>query len=131
MIIPGKPISKARPRFFRRGAFVGTYSTQKTEEGLFMLQVQSRLPPGHKPPSGPVKVELVFGMPIPKSMPKSKVKGIPYWHDKKPDLDNLVKFVLDAIRNLVIADDATVSALIAVKLYAIAPFTEITVEELT
>ena len=134
MTIPGKPISKARPRFFRRGNFVGTYNSQMTEEGKFIFQVQSKLPPGFKPVTGPCLVELCFEMPIPKSAKKHQLhqieQNLPWYHDKKPDIDNLVKFVLDSIRNIIISDDASVSSLRAVKRYGYQPSTQITVEAL-
>lgn len=133
--IPGKPISKHRPRFFRKGDFVGTYNDQKTEEGKFMLQAQAQIPPGWEKPSGPVRVTMHFFMPIPKSWPKHKIQdveqGLPIWHDKRPDGDNLAKFVLDCLRDLLFADDATVASIQAVKLYAKNPATEITVQRLT
>ena len=41
--IPGKPIAKARPRFYRRGKGVGVYSDQTTEEGRWIVLANSQI----------------------------------------------------------------------------------------
>ncbi len=64
--IPGKPIAKARPRFYRRGKHVGTYNSQETEEGKFILEVKSQMN-GHELITGPITLTCVFVMPVPKS----------------------------------------------------------------
>ncbi len=79
----------------------------------------------HAPPEpwkGPVKIELAFGLPKPKSAPKKKR----VWPDKRPDLDKLVRAVLDAITHVLVADDSQVVELHASKDYA-APGVTITV----
>lgn len=132
--IPGKPIAKKRPRFFRRGNFVGTYSDQKTEESRFMMEIKNQLPKTWDKPTGPVTINMRFGMPVPKSFPKAKAikiqAGYIVYHDKKPDLDNMEKFVLDCIRDFVISDDAIVAVLKSVKHYSQNPYTGITIERL-
>jgi Holliday junction resolvase RusA-like endonuclease len=54
--------------------------------------------------TGPVGVSICFTMPKPKSAPKTRRT----WPDKRPDLDKLVRTILDAITGEVIADDAQV-----------------------
>jgi len=66
LTIPGKPIAKKRPRFFRRGKFVGTYNEQQTEEGRWQLMAQSQIK--ETVPTGtPIALVCMFYMPIPKS----------------------------------------------------------------
>lgn len=130
----GKPIAKKRPRFFRRGDFVGTYSDQKTEESKFMMEIKAQLPEGYLKPQGPVSIRLSFGMPVPKSIPKAKARDIQggalVYHDHKPDLDNLEKFVLDCLRDYVIGDDSTVVALRSFKHYSEEPYTYICIDRI-
>ncbi len=117
--IPGKPIAQNRPRFFRRGSFVGTYNDQETEEGRWMLEVKSQLPKGFMPISGPVKIKAEFRFPYPSSFSKREQKQRAWhWNEKKPDLDNLEKFALDCLRNLVIGDDAAVCEMSSAKIYS-------------
>jgi crossover junction endodeoxyribonuclease RusA len=63
--------------------------------------------------TGPVGVSIYFTMPKPKSAPKTRRT----WPDKRPDLDKLVRAILDAITGEVIADDAQVVTLQATKDY--------------
>ena len=65
------------------------------------------------PFTGPVGVSICFTVPKPKSAPKTRRT----WPDKRPDLDKLVRAILDAITGEVIADDAQVVQLLASKVY--------------
>jgi Holliday junction resolvase RusA-like endonuclease len=65
------------------------------------------------PMQGPVGVSICFTVPKPKSAPKTRRT----WPDKRPDLDKLVRTILDAITGEVIADDAQVVQLLAGKSY--------------
>jgi len=65
------------------------------------------------PIEGAVAVTLLFRLPRPKSAPKKKW----IYPSKRPDLDKLVRAVLDAITNVIIADDSQVVSLTATKDY--------------
>lgn len=130
LTIPGIPIAKKRPRFFRRGKFVGTYNAQETEEGRFMFELHRLF--NETPLEGPLKLKLVFAMPIPKSLSKAKIKEIlagTLRHTKKPDLDNLVKFVKDCCNGVIWKDDSQVFELKARKEYSDIAKTFIEIEE--
>ena len=62
---------------------------------------------------GPVRVEVTFHFPHPKSRPK-KCK----WPDVRPDLDKLGRSILDALTGIAWRDDAQVCELILTKLYS-------------
>lgn len=64
--------------------------------------------------TGPLGVSVAFTLPKPKSAPRTRRT----YPAKRPDLDKLVRAVLDAMTGVVFADDAQVIALHAVKLYA-------------
>ena len=66
-----------------------------------------------EPWSGPVGIELDFGIPKPKSAPKRKR----VWPDKRPDIDKLSRAVLDALTYVIFADDSQVVHLRASKDY--------------
>jgi Holliday junction resolvase RusA-like endonuclease len=63
--------------------------------------------------AGPVGVSLCFTMHKPKSAPKTRR----IWPSKRPDLDKLVRNVLDAITGEIIADDAQVIGAIVDETY--------------
>jgi len=124
--IPGKPVAKKRPRFARRGKFVITYNPQQTEEGRFLFEIQKQWQ--RNPLEDPIKISMFFYMPIPKSTYASKKKLMERgWirHTKKPDLDNLVKFVKDCLNGIVYRDDSQVFSIQAEKIYSNDPKTEI------
>ena len=60
--------------------------------------------------------------------PKSCKRG--GWHDRRPDCDNLLKAVMDALNGLIWTDDARIVDMRVQKDYAIGPpRVEISVEE--
>ena len=63
------------------------------------------------PFDGPVKLELEFVMPRPKSTPKKSTPAA----IKRPDVDKLARAVLDAITGVVVADDSQIVHLVATK----------------
>ena len=74
-----------------------------------------------EPVAGPLSVDLIFSMPIPKSVKAASGDK----HIKKPDLDNLVKLVLDAITDsgAIWHDDSQIVAITAHKMYCTRPQT--------
>jgi Holliday junction resolvase RusA-like endonuclease len=122
LFIHGKPIAKKRPRFARRGKHVVTYNDQETEEGLWLLDAKKQIA---EKLNGPVVVEVVFSMPRPKShFGTGRNAGIlkpsaPKEHTQKPDIDNLIKFVLDCLNHCgVWHDDNDVVRIVARKLWS-------------
>lgn len=133
--IPGKPIAKKRPKFARRGKFTTTYNDQETEEGKFMFHLMRQLPDGFKPFEGdvPLFLDCVFYMPIPKSTSKKKraqmIAG-EIMHTKKPDTDNLIKFVKDCSNEIIWHDDSQIVYVRGRKFYGEDPRTLIFVNKL-
>lgn len=67
---------------------------------------------GRAPLDGPLQVTIKFSMPRPKTA-KNRT-----WHDRRPDIDKLVRSTLDGITDAgVIADDARIAKLQATKFY--------------
>lgn len=68
-------------------------------------------------------------MPIPKSLSKKKAEKLEgTWHDKKPDLDNLVKMILDRSSGILFQDDNNIAKITATKKYSKFPKIELYVE---
>lgn len=109
----GNPLPQPRPRFARVGKWVSTYypsKHRKYKEAIAKAFLDSRLPCIDK---GPISVEIVFTLPRPKSV-KQAVK----LHDKRPDIDNYAKAVLDALNGLAWKDDGQIASLKLCKEYA-------------
>lgn len=121
----GVPRGQERPRF---GQQVYKSSEAKAYEQSIALAFhayRSMLKPAGKwPLEEPVGIRIAAGYPIPASdsakarMRKESGAELPA---KKPDLDNVVKAVLDALNGLAWADDKQVVCLTAYKMYASAP----------
>lgn len=124
--VPGTPVPKGRPKFRRAGGFVQAYTPAKTRNAekeivnCFKEQVK-----GFKmPEKGPVSLAVVFYMPIPKGTSKKRIQAILEQntvHIKKPDLDNLVKLVQDALNEVAWEDDGCVFNINAAKCYGLEP----------
>ena len=115
IIVEGPPIAKKRPRFATRKTKAGksfnmAYDVQTTESGRFLNDLKSQV--WKEPLSGPLVMCAMFFMPMPKSMPKYKqalaAKGL-LPHEKKPDLDNLIKFAKDCLNGIAYRDDSQVA----------------------
>lgn len=114
--IEGRGVPKGRPRAAVRGKFVSFYTPKKTVEfekkvRMAALQYLKRGLPKFKPVNGQVLMTLNFFFKRAKT-----VTGTP--HTARPDLDNLVKAVLDGLNGVLFEDDSQVFMLVASKRYA-------------
>ena len=82
---------------------------------------------------GPVKLNMKFTFKRPKSHFRTgKFSGemkptAPVAHSKKPDIDNLIKFYMDAMTGKFYVDDSQVHKIKAMKLYGLENEVEITI----
>ena len=118
--VPGEPKGKARPRTVQIAGHASTYTPKETVmyENLVRLYYQQaarglRL-------SGPIQAEIVSYLSVPKSTSKKKralMLDIKTLCQKKPDVDNLAKIVLDSLNKIAYDDDAQVCRLLVEKRY--------------
>jgi len=114
------PVAKARPRVTMRGGKARAYTPKKSADYERLIASHWH----HAPTDKPVALRIEFGMPIPASWPKYRrteaLQGslLPA---KKPDIDNLVKAVLDALNGIAYNDDSQVVCLTSRKQYAAVP----------
>lgn len=118
-IIDGEPRGKGRPRFTKAGR---TYTDSKTaayertvRQSAWVAMAKNKLPPT----SANVFVEITAYHGIPKSWPNKKraLAVANVIKPKKPDIDNIIKAVLDGCNGVVFLDDAQVHAVNARKQY--------------
>lgn len=118
-IVDGKPQGKQRPRFSRISKTVYTPTkTAKYEKQIAKAYIES----GGKciPADCYVSVSVSAFFPIPKSYSKKKREDCLeriLRPDKKPDMDNILKVVLDALNKVAYEDDKQVVELIGRKYY--------------
>lgn len=119
--IPGEPKTKLRPRFSRFKRFVRTYDSQSEERDTVKWQLRSRML-GRDPLDGPLRVDLIFIFPVPKSRRNRKE----IYHSVKPDIDNCIKWILDAGNEILWHDDKQIVNVYSIKIYGDNPRTIIT-----
>ena len=129
----GEPVGKGRPRFAKRGAFVSTYTPQKTKTYEDEIRMMAKAAMGSSEPlETPVTVAIYIRVGLPASYSKQKRKdsmeGI-LKPTKKPDIDNIAKCFLDAMNDIVYFDDKQVVNLHITKVYAETPAVEVMVKE--
>jgi len=104
------------------------YDPSKGAKATFLLLAHKHIP--KQPIEGPIFIKVRYYMPIPTSWPKYRKKAaetelLP--HIKTPDLDNLIKFTLDALAPYWI-DDRQVYLMDPGKYYSPIPRTEIVIQ---
>lgn len=122
------PTPQKRPRVTR---FV-TYDPSKKDKVAFLKTIFDQIP--KVPLSTALGLTIAFNFARPKS--HFNRKGVllptsPKLHIKKPDIDNLIKFVLDALNGQLYVDDSQVVSITATKQYAPESCIEIKVVEIT
>ena len=133
----GEAVGKGRPRYSRRGEYVHTYTPQKTknfEDAIrfeFMASNCEPMPVYDREIS--LKANVLVGVPIPKSYSKKRqalCRDRFIAPSKKPDIDNILKSVFDALNGYAFADDVQIVQVYAEKVYAEEPFVEVEIDEL-
>lgn len=133
-VVYGNPVGKGRPRATSRGGFVRMYTDAKTLGFEAAVACEAKLAMGAwpEPFDTPMQLTLSAYYPIPKSWAKRKqamaIAG--EMHPQvKPDLDNVLKAVLDALNGVVYVDDAQVINFVSSKRYSTDPRIEVYVHE--
>ena len=110
IILPVIPIAKGRPRFTKKGFAYTPGKTRNAEKEIKHYLIK-QLGTGFKPLQGALRLVLFFYLLKPRSTKNT-------WPTSRPDLDNYVKLVKDAMNEIVYLDDSQVIWLEAKKLYS-------------
>lgn len=126
-IVPGQPVGWARPRFngkqaySARGNRVHRHAVQKVANQHFKTPLE-----------GPLKITVAATFePFPSWTKKKTRELLNRPHTQKPDLDNVVKAVADALNNIAYVDDTQLAQIEARKIWGPTSQTVITIERLT
>jgi crossover junction endodeoxyribonuclease RusA len=97
--VPGSPVPKARPRLGKGKV----YTPQRTRDAETAIAWHAKIAmAGRKPHQGPVNLCIRFAVSSKKVM-------------ARPDIDNLIKTVMDAINGVAYVDDCQVTNISAWK----------------
>lgn len=127
----GEPVGKGRPRFsFKSGHAYTPAKTREYEDRIksaFLESEQKGFPAGV-----PLSISLIFGFKIPNSASKKtreKMINCDILPMKKPDVDNVLKAVMDALNGLAYDDDKQIVKVWVFKKYSEVPRTTILIQE--
>lgn len=134
-VIPGQLKGKGRPRAATRGrkgggTYIAMLTPETTENAeahvkqCFLDQV------GQPVLDGPLTIDALLQVAVPPSWPKKRQAAALAGTMRptgKPDLDNCVKLLCDALNGLAWRDDAQVVGMRVRKVYAAVPRTEVTI----
>lgn len=126
--IIGKPRGKGRPRFTRQGF---AYTDKETRAYEKLVKISYDLCEDKKVYEGNIKIEIWANFVPIKSTSKKKYReliGQPY--NKKPDIDNIAKIILDGLNEVAYKDDNQVVELVVHKTYAEQDYVEVEIKEL-
>ena len=130
LVVHGQPRPARRPLFRLRGAVMTVFSPSVRVRNLLSEAIRGALTGGdnetyfHR--DVPLKVNLVFFMPRPYSHFVGRTRRVQYLkaefantlaHVKRPDLDNMIKFVMDSLHGIAYSDDCQVFKLTATKVF--------------
>lgn len=125
--VAGEPKPQPRPRAFARkmgDKFVARVFDAGTAEhwkSQIAIAAKPFLPA--TPIAGPVRLRVVFNLPRPKGHSRSNGElkaSAPIWHVGRPDVDNYIKAVMDALTQIGLwVDDSQVCQLEAWKQYGL------------
>ena len=119
LTIPGPPMGKQRPKFSSAGKFVRTYTPAKTVnyetlvKELFTINQCPML-------EGEISVQVIAYLTIPASAPKKKAEQMAIGiinPTKKPDCDNILKIICDALNGMAYHDDSQIVQALVKKRY--------------
>ena len=128
--IYGPPVALKRHRHLRSGH---TYDPSKKDKADFLAKSKNLAP--KSPFNGPILMSIEFYIARPKSHYRTGKykhllkKGALYHCNKRPDIDNYAKLVLDALNGVFYKDDSQVTTLVITKVYDQNPRTVVMMEE--
>ena len=129
----GEPVPKGRPRFSTRGKFPVAYTPEKTkayefEVGMMAVAAMG----GSKPLEGALEAFIYVTFPIPPSYSKKRTEAClndTEKHTKRPDLDNVIKSVIDGMSEIVFFNDSQITSIYATKVYGEVAKVEVLVKQ--
>lgn len=130
-VVPGEPRGKGRPRF-KNG--MAPYTPEKTAnyESLIILEYHRQCKRFKFPDKAPLDMRLIAYYTIPKSASK-KTRALMESHcirpTKKPDNDNIIKIVQDALNTVAFRDDVQIVDCQLRKFYSNNPRLVVTIQE--
>ena len=134
--IPGSPIGQGRPKFSTINGHAKAYDPEKSRNYkayVKLLATQAMKDNGFNMIEGPCCLDIMAFFEVPKSKSKKfKERALLGLErpTKKPDIDNIVKALQDALNGLAYKDDSSIVFLSVAKCYSEVPRVEVILREI-
>lgn len=132
--VPGRAVPQARPRFTAKNGYARAYEPERCSNYKSFVRVcamtDCTLTPENAAYTGPVSLWVYEYRAVPKSWSKAKREEAlnqQLWPVSRPDTDNVLKCIKDALTGFMYADDAQVVVDVAMKSYSEEPCAVVTV----
>lgn len=133
--IYGEAHGKGRPRFRKMGNFVKTYTDKDTINYETLVKLSYVDQTGQHPNyfnNEALSMDITIYQAIPASTSKKKQQQMldgEIHPTKKPDVDNVIKSILDGLNGVAFGDDKQIIEISAIKKYAREPRVEVRIKE--
>lgn len=127
--VPGKPVAQSRPRFARRGNFVSVYDAAPAKSyKAWVAKCAEKAMSGMKvvPKHVPLALHVQVFLQRPKRLKFNDAAAV-----SKPDLDNYIKCLMDALTGVVYEADQQIVSIRAEKRYGDDPSVWVNIKEST
>lgn len=134
--IPGSPIGQGRPKFSTINGHAVAYDPEKSRNYkayVKLLATQAMKEQGFTMIDGPCCLDILACFEVPKSKSKKFRQAALEGRErpvKKPDIDNIVKALQDALNGLAYKDDSSIVFLSVAKCYSEVPRVEVILREI-
>ena len=134
--VPGSPIGQGRPKFSTINGHAKAYDPEKSRNYkayVKLLATQAMKEQGFTMIDGPCCLDIMSFFEVPKSKSKKfKERALLGLErpTKKPDIDNIVKALQDALNGLAYKDDSSIVYLSVAKCYSEIPRVEVILREI-
>jgi Holliday junction resolvase RusA-like endonuclease len=131
-VVYGEPTAQGRPRFTTVAGHAKAYDPAKSRDYKQLV----RLAAVEVKPEKPLECALSLVVSVYRSMPKMSKKkreqaiAGDLRPTTRPDLDNIIKGIKDALKGIIWRDDSQVVNILADKWYGESPRVEVTIEEI-
>lgn len=129
----GEPVAQARPRATTINGYVRMYDPSKSKNYKQYIKLAAAEHAPTKLIEGPIEMNVKVFRPSLKSFSKKKAVAAENGELRpvtKPDVDNYIKAIKDALKNVIWKDDSQVVNLSVSKWYSEKPRIEIVIREL-
>ncbi|GIO36233.1 hypothetical protein J41TS12_10940 [Paenibacillus antibioticophila] len=131
--IYGEPVAQGRPKFSTAGGFAKAYDPAKSRDYKDYVRLAATEHAPKVPLEGPIGMVLTVYRSTPKSFSKRRAalaEAGEITPTTKPDVDNYLKGVKDALKGIIWRDDSQVVEVYARKRYSTRPRIEVKIKQL-